>query len=77
MTVIYCDVTKKPIESATTNYTWETRNQRYDTLKNKDLSPEGMSKLQKEVTGEMETKSIFSFGEYKRVLEEKLAKVTR
>jgi hypothetical protein len=77
MTVIYCDITKKPIENATTTYTWETRENRYDTLKSKDLSVEGKAKLDATIHNAMEERKIFSFGEWKQVTEDALNKLTR
>jgi len=77
MTVTYCDVTKKPIENATTNYTWETRGWRYDTILNKDLSPDGMAKLENSVRKKMEESNRFDFMEHKRILTEKLKKLSR
>jgi hypothetical protein len=77
MTITYCDITKKPVPAATTNYTWETKERRYDTILDKDLSPDGAEKLHKEVYKEMESRKTFNFMENKRILEDKLRKMTR
>ena len=77
MTITYCDVTKKPIENASNTYSWETKERRYDTIKTKDLSPEGMRKLEKEVFDEMDKNRAFNFMEYKKILAQKLDKVTK
>ncbi|MBN2536403.1 MAG: hypothetical protein JXB88_26200 [Spirochaetales bacterium] len=77
MTITYCDVTKKPIEGGTTSYSWEIRNYRYDTVLDKDLSPDGMATLEDEVRKEMGAKTEFNFMEHKRVLKEKLNELTQ
>ena len=77
MTITYCDITKKPIENATSNYTWDTKERRYDTILDRDLSPEGMRKLQDEIFKEMDTRKTFNFMEHKQVLEDKLRTMTR
>jgi hypothetical protein len=77
MTITYCDVTKKPIEGGTTSYSWEIRKYRYDTLLDKDLSPDGMATVEAEVRKEMEQNTEFSFMERKRILKEKLNELTQ
>ncbi|MBN2444729.1 MAG: hypothetical protein JXJ04_25460 [Spirochaetales bacterium] len=77
MTITYCDVTKKPIEGATTAYSWDIRKYRYNTILDKDLSPDGQATLEEEVNKEMQTKSEFNFMEHKRILQEKLKELTR
>ena len=77
MTITYCDITKKPIENATTAYAWENRQDRYDTVLDKDLFPDGMDKLQSEILKEMEKKTEFSFMEHKRVLTDKLQQLAK
>jgi hypothetical protein len=77
MTITYCDITKKQVPAATTNYTWETKERRYDTLLDKDLSPAGKQKLEEDVYREMEQRKTFNFMEHKRILEERLRKNTK
>jgi hypothetical protein len=43
----------------------------------KDLSPAGMQKLEEDVYGEMESRKTYNFMEHKRILEEKLKRLTR
>ena len=76
MTVTYCDVTGNEIEYATTTYSWRTRNRRYDMIRGRDLSVEGLRKLESEVFAEMSRKERFNFREYKKVLGAKLAELT-
>ena len=76
MTVTICDVTGEQIDNATTNYTWENRADRYDTLLDKDLSVEGMARLDAAVQEEMETKAEFNFMEYKKARQEHLESLT-
>jgi hypothetical protein len=77
MTITYCDITKKQVPAATTNYTWETKERRYDTMLDKDLSPAGMKKLEEDVFVDMESRRVFNFLEHKKILEEKLRKLSR
>ena len=77
MNITYCDITKKPIDNATTNYSWETKEYRYNTIQDKDLSVNGLQKLEDEVYKEMGQRKVFSFMEYKQILQEKLKKMTR
>ncbi len=77
MTITYCDITKKQVPAATTNYTWETKERRYDTILDKDLSPAGMQKLEEDVYSEMEQRKTFNFMEHKKMLEDRLRKLTR
>lgn len=76
MTITYCDVTGKAVPQGTTNYTWETRVRRYDTLLNKDLSPEGMSVLDGLTHRSMEAKNRFELMDYKATRRAALEKVT-
>jgi hypothetical protein len=77
MTITYCDVTKKPIEGGTTSFSWEIRKYRYDTILDKDLSPDGMATVEEEVRKELENKTEFNFMDYKRTLKEKLNDLTQ
>ncbi len=76
MTVIYCDVTGNEVESATTNYSWRTRNRRYDVIRGRDFSIEGMKKLEQAVREEMAKHERFSFRGYKEVLARKVEELT-
>ena len=77
MTITYCDVTKKPIDRASNTYSWEQKERRYDTIKTKDISPDGMRKLEKEVWDEMDKSRTFDYMEYKKILAQKLEKLTK
>ncbi|MBT3276245.1 MAG: hypothetical protein HN368_24065 [Spirochaetales bacterium] len=72
MTVTYCDVTGNEIENATTNYAWRIRDLRFDTIRGRDFSVDGLRKLEKAVKDEMEKEDRFNFMEYKRILGEKI-----
>jgi len=76
MTITYCDVTGKPVPRGTTNYTWESRFNRYDTYMNKDLSPEGMAALEDLTHRSMESKNRFEFMDYKGTRKAALDRVT-
>ncbi len=76
MTVTYCDVTGKQVPQATNNYTWATRARRYDTLLNKDLSPDGQAQLDAATTRMMTNKNVFAFLDYKATRKAALEKVT-
>ena len=76
MTVTYCDVTGKAVPKGTTNYTWANRVHRYDTLLNRDLSPEGAAELDDLTYRSMGTKDRFEFMDYKATRRAALEKVT-
>ena len=76
MTVTYCDVTGNEIRSATTNYSWKIRNRRYDVLRGRDFSVEGLQKLENEVYAEMAKNERFSFTAYKNALSTKISELT-
>ncbi len=76
MTITYCDVTGKAVPRGTTNYTWETRARRYDTLLNKDLSPEGQALLDDLTHRSMEAKTRFELMDYKATRRAALEKLT-
>ncbi len=76
MTVTYCDVTGKVVPRATTNYTWETRANRYETLLTKDLSPDGKEKLDAATQRMMSNKNVFAFMDYKATRKTALERVT-
>ncbi len=76
MTVTYCDVTGKQVPRATTNYTWETRENRYETLLNKDLSPDGRAQLDAATERMMTNKNLFAFMDYKATRKAALERVT-
>ena len=50
MTATYCDITGNEIENATTNYAWRIRDSRYDVIRGRDFSVEGMKKLEDAVS---------------------------
>ena len=76
MTVTYCDITKKEIENATTNYAWRIRNRRYDVVYGRDISVEGMQELESEVFKELAKNERFNFLEYKKALADKITDMT-
>ena len=76
MTVTICYITGNQIDKATTKYTWETRDDRYDTLLDRDLSVEGMAQLNAAVQEEMEGKAEFAFMDHKRARREHLESLT-
>lgn len=76
MTVTYCDVTGNEIRSATTNYSWKIRNRRYDVVRGRDFSVEGLQKLESEVYSEMAKNDRFSFTAYKKALATKISELT-
>ena len=76
MTVTICDITGEQIDNATSNYTWDTREDRYDTLLDKDLSVAGVAKLDQAVQEEMEGKAEFGFMDHKRARREHLESLT-
>ena len=76
MTVTYCDITDNEIENGTTSSAWRIRQRRYTTIQGKDLSSEGVQKLEAEMYSEMKDNDRFNFREYKRILSEKLAQLT-
>ncbi len=76
MTVTICDITGKQIDNATSNYTWETRGDRYDTLLDKDLSVEGMAQLEDAVRKELGGTAEFQFMDYKRATQAHLESLT-
>jgi hypothetical protein len=76
MTVTYCDVTGKAVPQGTTNYTWSTRARRYDTLLNKDLSPDGAAALDQATYRAMGNKDRFDLMDYKATRKALLEKVT-
>ena len=76
MTITYCDATGKAVPRGTTNYTWETRVNRYDTVLTKDLSPAGMVILDDLTNRSMESKNRFEFMDYKSTRKAALDRVT-
>ncbi len=76
MTATYCDITGNEIENATTNYAWRIRESRYDVIRGRDFSVEGMKKLEDAVIEDMAQSDRFNFMEYKRALGEKIQEMT-
>ena len=76
MTATYCDITGNEVENATTNYAWRIRESRYDVIRGKDFSVEGMKKLEDAVFEEIAQGDRFNFMEYKRALGEKIQEMT-
>jgi len=76
MTITYCDVTGKAVPKGTTNFTWKTRANRYETLLNRDLSPDGAATLDDLTYRSMGVKERFEFLDYKATRKAALEKVT-
>ena len=76
MTSTYCDITGEEIENATTNFAWRIRDNRYDVIRGRDFSVDGMKKLEEEVYQEMAQSDRFSFTDYKRALANKIDELT-
>ncbi len=76
MTSTYCDITGEEIENATTNFAWRIRDNRYDVIRGRDFSVDGMKKLEEEVYQEMAQSDRFSFMDYKRALANKIDELT-
>jgi hypothetical protein len=76
MTITYCDVTGKAVPQGTTNFTWATRENRYDTLLTRDLSPAGQAELDELTYRSMGSKDKFEFMEYKATRKAALDRVT-
>jgi hypothetical protein len=76
MTHTYCDVTGDEIDNATTNYAWRIRDNRYDVIRGRDFSVDGLKKLETAVYEELGQNERFSFMEYKRALAEKIDEMT-
>jgi len=76
MTATYCDITGNEIENATTNYAWRIRDSRYDVIRGRDFSVEGMQTLNNAVYEEMGRRERFNFMEYKQVLAQKIDALT-
>ena len=68
--------TKKQIEYPHRVYSWEVRDDRMETLMDKDLSVEGLKALDKEVHAAMGSQEKFSFMAYKAALQERLESLT-
>ena len=65
MTNIICDMCKKPIKDAMRRWSWSTRDQRYDTILDKDICPKCMNKLDDTVRDKMEKSPTYGFKEYR------------
>ena len=76
MTATYCDITGNEVDNATTNYAWRIRESRYNVIRGRDFSVEGLQKLEDAVYGEMGESDRFSFKEYKRILADKIERMT-
>ena len=76
MTIMYCDITGDEIANGTTSPAWRARNRRYYQLMGRDMSNNGLQKLEDEVRDVMSKKSKFSFTDYKATLKEKLEQLT-
>jgi|APSaa5957512622_1039677.scaffolds.fasta_scaffold405567_1 hypothetical protein len=76
MTITYCDITGNEVSNATTNYAWRIRDRRYDMIKGRDFSVEGLAKLEAAVREELGQNERYNYMEYKAVLARKIAKMT-
>jgi hypothetical protein len=77
MTNIICDMCKKSIPAAKRRYTWKTRNNRYDTILDKDLCPACLEKLEEQTKHTFESKENFGFHAYRTTYQEILKKTTK
>jgi hypothetical protein len=77
MTNIICDICKKPIPDAVRVYSWEKRYERYDTIKDKDICPDCLFRLDEEIHAELEKKDKFEFHEVKDILNDKLESLSK
>ncbi len=76
MTITYCDITGNEVANATTNYAWRIRDRRYDTIKGRDFSVDGLAKLEAAVREELGQNERYNYMEYKAVLARKIAEMT-
>ena len=76
MTVTYCDITGNEVENATTNYAWRIRERRYDVIRGRDFSVEGLQQLEDAVRDELGQKERYSFMDYKETLARKIDEMT-
>ena len=76
MTITYCDLTGEEIPNATTNYAWRIRDRRFDTIRGKDFSVDGLRQLENAVIEEIGAKKRFSFLDYKATLAQKIEQMT-
>jgi len=76
MTVTYCDITGNEVENATNNYAWRIRNRRYDVIRGRDFSVDGLRQLEDAVRDELGQKERFSFMDYKETLARKIDEMT-
>lgn len=76
MTITYCDITGEEIPNATTNYAWRIRNSRFDQIRGRDFSIEGLKQLENAVIDELGQKNRFSLMDYKKTLAAKIAEMT-
>ena len=65
MTNIICDMCKKSIPDASRRYSWNTRNERYDTILDKDICPSCLDKLDNSVNKEMQSSTVFGYKDYR------------
>lgn len=76
MTEIICDVCRKAIPNSVRCYSWESRNERYDTIKDKDICPACLNELDGEVRKEMEAVPKYTFGGHRETFVSKLEELT-
>lgn len=76
MTITYCDITGKEIENSTTNYAWRIRDRRYDMIKGRDFSVDGLTQLETAVREELQRNERYNYMEYKAILARKIAEMT-
>ena len=76
MTEIVCDICRKAIPNSVRCYSWETRNERYDTIKDKDICPACVDELEGEIHKVMGTSDKYTFGGHRETLVNKLEELT-
>jgi len=65
MTNIICDMCKKSIPDASRRYSWETRDDRYSTIYDKDICPSCLDKLDNSVNKKMQSSTIYGYKDYR------------
>ena len=77
MTVVYCDITGDEVPAGTTNYTWATRENRYQTILDKDISPSGRQKLDQAMYEHFSDREKFDFMEWKAAQRQALKNLSK
>jgi hypothetical protein len=76
MTEIVCDICRKVIPNSVRSYSWESRNERYDTILDKDVCPACLDELDGAIRQVMETEDQYTYGGHRETLVSKLEELT-